>query len=135
MLELILSAATASLMLCSAAYAGMPPASSQLCSSGLVQIKHQGGDDQGNWQRRGGGDWRDREPITTNRKAQRLVQDIAPDRTPYDHKLHTKIRGVRQLGKPILVGNLAQPGPEDSAGRIVLRVCLLLPDPAVVPVR
>jgi hypothetical protein len=46
MLELILSAATASLMLCSAAYAGMPPASSQLSSSGLVQIKHQGGDDR-----------------------------------------------------------------------------------------
>ena len=47
MLELILSAATASLMLCSAAYAGMPPASSQLSSSGLIQIKHQGGDDRG----------------------------------------------------------------------------------------
>ena len=61
MLKLILSAAIASLMLCSAAFAGMPPASSQLSSSGLVQIKNQGGDDQCNWQRRGGGDWRDRE--------------------------------------------------------------------------
>jgi len=59
MLKLILSAAIASLMLWSFAYAGMPPPSSQLGSSGLVQIKQ--GKDQDNWQRRGGGDWRGRE--------------------------------------------------------------------------
>ena len=61
MLKVISSAAIASLMLCSFAYAGTALASSQTGSSGLVQIKHQGGDDQDKWQRRGGGDWRDRE--------------------------------------------------------------------------
>lgn len=61
MFKVISSAAIASLMLCGAAYAVTPLASPQTGSSGLVQIKHQGDNDQGNWQRRGGGDWRDRE--------------------------------------------------------------------------
>jgi hypothetical protein len=58
-LKLILSVAIASLMLCSFAYGGTPPPSSQLGSSGAVQIKQ--GKDRDNWQRRGDGDWRDRE--------------------------------------------------------------------------
>jgi hypothetical protein len=57
-LKLILSVAIASLMLCSFAYGGTPPPSSQLGSSGAVQIKQR--KDRDNWQRRGDGDWRDR---------------------------------------------------------------------------
>jgi hypothetical protein len=61
MLKLVLPAMVASLFICSAAYAGTPPASPQLRSSDLVQIKQGGKDHEHNWQGRGGDDWRDRQ--------------------------------------------------------------------------
>jgi hypothetical protein len=58
MLKVILSTAVASLIMCSAAYAGTLPARSQAGASDIVQIKQ--GKDHGNRHGWGDDDWRDR---------------------------------------------------------------------------
>jgi hypothetical protein len=60
MLKLMLSAAVASIMVCSAAYAGTLPAHSQAGSSDIVQIKHGDNDHGGDRRDWGDDDWRGR---------------------------------------------------------------------------
>jgi hypothetical protein len=61
MFKLTLSAGTASLMLCTAAYAFTPPASSNVGSSDLVQVRQGGKEFQDNKQARHGDNWGGRE--------------------------------------------------------------------------
>jgi hypothetical protein len=63
MLKLMLSAGIASLLVCGAAYATPSPAPSQLGSSDFVQVRQQGDRSEGNFQRRGGDNWRGREAL------------------------------------------------------------------------